>query len=189
MELVKKTTLITCIVGGLLVLASYVPIGVLHSRSEFDFWLGLPSNTRQWLYALMFLAAAGFCMVIYDYLNRDLPIDGLFARLDGYAFPIIIGIILLFSFLWSVFVILLSQQSNSTNLTSVESTLASKGIGIATSVSLIIVAVATILLIAGQSERSDSTPQALLGAVLLGVVTVLVDGVAWDSKLLYKLFN
>lgn len=187
MNPVKKTTLITCIVGGLLVLASYVPIAVLQSRSDFDFWLGFASSTRQWLYALMLVAATGFCLVIYDYMARDLPMDGLFAKLNGYLFPIIIGTILFFSFLWSVFVLLLSNQA-SNNLTSTEST-ASKGLGIATSVSLIVVAVATIFLIAGQAERSDSSPQGLIGGVLLGIVTVLVDGVAWNSKLLYKLFN
>tara|TARA_B100001093_G_scaffold437457_1_gene436373 strand:- start:7454 stop:7996 length:543 start_codon:yes stop_codon:yes gene_type:complete len=175
----QKETLIVCSVIGFAILISYVFVIQKHRNGSFDFWLGINEPTTRILYIFMLLAVIGFFMMVVDYCTKDtLPIDGLLSH--KYAFVSLVGVALICALLWSIFVIQLSQAQSSTM---------QKVWGGLTSTSLIGTAVASLLILAGQFERSDGSVIAIVGALLFCIVTVLVDGIAWNSKLIYKLVH
>ena len=173
MSTAQKSVLVLVGVLGPSILASYIPI-VLRQRSSannFDFWLGMPRPLLPLLYFLMLLAGGGFLAVITDYLQKQ-PVDGLFGKHPA-VFPAVVGTILVSSLLWSFFVLGLSTASSNSRrklfLILSSLTLAGTGIG-------------AVLLLAGTAERPDPPALVLGGALAFALVTVLVDGVAWNAR-------
>ena len=165
---------------GLFLLGSYVPLFRQHRQQQYDFWLGLPSAARPVLYLLMGFAAAGFVAMLWDYVSRPLPTTGLFGKHTS-IFPTLIAVLLLASALWSIFTLQVSKSKNNTK--------ALKGWAAGASVSLVVVALCSILFIAGQAERVDPSSAAVVGSLFFGLVTILVDAVLWNSRLLVQVFG
>lgn len=164
---------------GLFVLGSYVPLFRQHREQQYDFWLGLPSAARPVLYTLMFFAAAGFLAMVWDYVSRPLPTTGLFGKHKS-IFPVLIAVCLLASALWSIFTLQVSKSKTKSSL---------KGWAAGASTSLVVVALCSILFIAGQAERVDPSSAALIGSLFFGLTTILTDGVLWNSRLLLQTFG
>lgn len=156
-------------IGGACVLGSYVPI-VLNAKN-FDYWFGTPKNLQNVFYFFWAIAAVGF--LIY---TMSSVFDPAFSTVDKVGLlsywkplkPVLIALVLLGSVGWSVGVYAFSKNT----------TLGSK---IATSASLVIVALSTILLLAGEVERS--TPwYATAGLLSFAITPVLIDAIGWNSK-------
>ena len=173
---IQIVSLVLTIVLGILVLISYIPIGRRQIGGSFDYWLGLSMSLRPYLYVLMAIAAAGFIMMMVDYLTSPPPTDGLFAKHEA-VFPVIVSVCLTASALWSVFVLQYSQATQQAHR---------RGWAAATSTTLVVAALCSILLIAGQVEKSNTSISGFVGSILFGLVVVLVDGVGWNSRLLIQ---
>ena len=170
MDLVQKITLsITCVLG-LIVLLSYIPIAKEQLSGKYDYWLGLSQNIQYVLYPLMFLAAIGFVTFIVQYLINNNFTTGLFSY-NKFIVPILIGILLVASIGWSICVMYYVRRPSTILKTF-------------TSICLIVVAICSLLLLAGYTESQNPKWYVILGLIAFCVVTVLNDGIIWNSKML-----
>lgn len=173
LKFVNKNLLIIIIVLGVGVLASYVPI--IRTACD-DYWAGISKMSRDIvLFPLMISAAVGFLAWSWHYLRKR-PSDrrGLFGS-SKYSLEILVACLLVFSIMWSAFVYLsvMKRRSSSTYT-------------YLTSATLIVVAFCSVLLLMG-TVQDNAPASALAGILALSVVTVLVDGIAWNSNwLLHK---
>lgn len=175
----KKVTIgLTAVLGTVLIL-SYVPLIRMHTSGLFDFWLGMPKSAVTNFYIFMLVAAIGFGLVLFDYLLHPHKETGIFK--ETYVFPLLIGIILVFSIVWSVCVV---QYAKSSSLDSS----AGKGWAGISSASLVVVALCSLLVIAGNSEASQVN-YGLVGAVMFCITTVLVDSVGWNARFIRQVFE
>ena len=146
--------LITNLVLGSIVVASYVPI--LMDYKNFDYWVGIRNRTP--FYIMQILALISF-------LALSVGFDKTPSLNTSHNFAAFV-VFLLFSILWSVLVRLRYVK--------------------ASAVAVIGAALATIYLIV-ESFKNTNVPWYIpLSSVVLGAVTVLVDGVGWASRALRK---
>lgn len=168
----KATLAIACVLGAA-VLGSYVPIVKDQLSKRYDHWLGLPNDTRYMFYALQLLAAVGFVtFILYYCMKKDEPVHGLFSYNKAIV-PSLVGILLLAAVGWSVGSVLHSNRP------SVGSTALVSG-------SLVVTALCSLLLLAGQFEDQDPVWYVSLGLLLFCLVTVLGDGVGWNARFLMQ---
>lgn len=150
-------------VGGLLVLASYVWVGVKSTGGLLGnpWWLRFPRGLVIGILSLQALAVAGFLTVAARLVFFKPPTSTFLAK-PG-AMPAVFGVFLASAALWAV-----SMQL--------------KWPKWVVSASLVATAVATIALLAGVAEEESVDPYAFFGALSLAVITVLCDGVAWNAR-------
>ena len=158
--------------GGLAVLASYVLI--VKDYKNHDYWVGIPESSKRLFYVFWLLAAIGFVWYIVSQVvfpSQDKA--GLFSH-GSWIRPTIIGVILLCSLLWSIFVYMAFNKQWSK---------------VWTSLVLVIVGLFTLLLLAGEAE-AQAPWHRILGLMLFAMTTVLIDPVMWNSKfILYPTNN
>ena len=166
----QKWTLGLFVALGAVVLASYAFL-ILYSRSSKSgaqqYWFGIEPAIQRVYYAMMALAAAGFCAVTAWYCSlASLPQQGLLKR--EWVMPVLFGVILLASAGWS-FAVALAPKSRWL-----------------VALLLVLVAASSILLLAGVMEADQRKWWAVLGAVAFAATTVLNDGVGWLSNYLVQ---
>ena len=155
---------------GAAIIGSYVPIVRDTIAKKYDYWVGLPKYAQYFSYAIWILAAIGFITYIFGFLKQPPQASqGLFSH-GTWIRPFIISIALLFSIGWSL-----------TSWTHFHLQTSKAWI----SISLILVAIASILLLAGEVE-ADTPSYQVLGLFFFAVNTVLIDGVMWNAKLWMK---
>ncbi len=161
----KQLTLLSVAsVGGMAVLASYVLI--LKDYKHHDYWVGIPESSKRLFYVFWFLAAIGFVWYIVSQVafpSQDKT--GLFSY-GNWIRPTILGIILVCSLLWSIFVWMAFNKKWSKMWTCVV---------------LVVVGLLTILLLAGEAE-AQAPWHRILGLMLFAMTTVLIDPVMWNAK-------
>ena len=175
----QKWTLGVFFVLGAVVIASYalliVPsvkqgFGVsqsLGTNNASKYWFGIEPSIQVVYYVMMALAAVGFCAVTHWYCTlRSLPKRGLFKH--EWVMPVVFGVILAASAGWSFAVTLAPNQKW------------------LVAMFLILVALCSILLVAGVMESEQRRWWAVLGAVAFAATTVLNDGVGWLANYLVK---
>lgn len=168
----KATLAVTCVLGAA-VLGSYVPIAKDQVTKRFDHWLGIPNGTRYMFYALQLLAAVGFVTFILHYCTNTTEYQqGLFSYGKAVV-PSLVGVLLLSSIGWSIGTV--QHMRNP-----------SKATAALVSGSLIVTALCSLLLLAGQLETQDPAWYASLGLLLFCLVTVLGDGVGWNARFLLQ---
>ena len=170
LKFINKKLLIILVLLGLLVLISYIPI--LKTYCD-DYWAGIAKLTRNVVITpLMISAAVGFLAWSWYYLRKQhSTMRGLFSK--KYLLESMVAILLLFSALWSLFVYL-SVIKSPTKLNIYM-----------TSLCLFVVALSSIFLVVGTLQDGASTG-AFAGVLALSVVTLLVDGVAWNFNWLNR---
>ncbi len=152
------------VVLGTLVLASYGLL-VAPIQRGVDLWYGIPPSVQYVYYGFMGAAAVGLCTLVGWYcFTPTLPTRGVFSK--PWAMPIVLAVALLASAAWSAAVASPHQQPW------------------LVSASLIAVAIAAILLLAGAVEADTRTWFSVLGALAFAACTVLSDGVAWNANYL-----
>jgi len=167
-------TLAIASILGAGVLGSYVPVVKDQLSKTYDHWLQIPNDTRYMFYALQLLAAIGFITWTIHYCTRPEPYkSGLFSYSRAFV-PILITVLLLSAIGWSIGTVLHARRPN-------------KGTAALTSGSLIVTALCSLLLLAGQLESETPVWYAILGLLLFCLVTVLGDGVGWNSRFLLGL--
>lgn len=125
-----------------------------------SFWLGLSRSTIMLFIGLQIVAALGFLIGIYHYLTHT-PTAGIFATYPV-ALPVVIALFFIASSLWAPATYYRSH-----------------GLVVG---SLALTAICSILLLAGVAEDTDPPATALGGWLGLCLVTVLCDGVVWNSR-------
>lgn len=172
--------------GGAAVLGSYVaavgnvgnhftPVpGEATSKSYLDspFWLGVPTSTTRAVTGAQILAAGGFLALVssrlFDGSVRS-PTTGLLRWLP--SFTLVVALLIAASTAWPY---LARRALHSPSASSVAACV----------VSLVLAALAVILLVADTFESDTAPWYATLGALLLGLVVVLADGVGWSARLI-----
>lgn len=164
----SKALLSVSCVGGLAVLASYCFIA--NDYKNHDYWVGIPQSSKQLFYIFWVLAAMGFVWYIVSQIifpTQDKA--GLFSH-GIWIRPFLVGIILLCSLLWSVFVYMYYNK---------------KWSKVWTSLVIILVGIFTLLLLAGEAE-TNAPWYRILGLMLFAMTTVLIDPVMWNAKFILK---
>lgn len=164
-----KTLLPITLVGGLATLASYALVA--QDYAKHDYWVGISRPVQYLFYGCWVLAALGFIWYILSHLIWP-PNDmqGIFSY-GSWIRPLILGLILACSALWSVFIWLYFNKH------------ASK---VWASSAVIVTGVSVILLLAGEAEAGAPWHR-ILGLLLFAVVTVIADPIMWNAKfILYK---
>jgi hypothetical protein len=158
-------------VGGACVLGSYVPIAL--NAKKFDYWFGASKNLTRALYVFWAAAAAGFLLYTLSIVfgSYSAPAKGLFSYWP-WTRVVLIALLLAGSIGWSACVYGYSKSGTTINAALTSSCLA-------------IVAVATVLLLAGEFER-DAPVHTLVGLLLFATTPVLVDAVGWNSNFLLQ---
>ena len=161
---------ISSAVVALGVVASYVFIFI--DSKKHDYWISLSSATQYALYPLWVAAAIGFLVyTISTLIKPSSATKGIFS--NEYVPYILILTFLVLSLLWSASVLVHFKFGLSS-------------MGWVASASLVGVAVCTMLMIAGEAE-SNGAWYKLISLLFLGMVTVLVDAVAWNSRFIQSL--
>ncbi len=151
-------------VGGLAVLASYSLIYLDYTKH--DYWVGITQSSQHMFYAFWVLAALGFIWYIVSHVALPTPDHaGLFSY-GTWIRPLIVGIVLLGSCLWSVFVWCTFNKQWSKVWAS----------GI-----LVVVGLCTLLLLAGEAE-AQAPWYRIAGLMLFAMTTVLIDPVMWNAQ-------
>lgn len=161
--------LVVSVVGGGVLgwaywrLARAAPAGSTYLTSPL--WLGWPRGAVIALVVLQALAAAGFLAAVLTWIFGAPPDGGVMAR--PAALPVTLAVFLLGSIAWAVLVARPAPGA---------------GVTAGVSLALVATAAATVALIAGAAEEKRPRWWVLLGLLLLGAVTVLADGVAWNAR-------
>lgn len=163
--------LVITIVLGLGVLASYIPMIMdIRKNNNSKLYWGLDKQQRIPYYIFMILAVFGFLTFIVYYLDKNnKPKSGILSK--GYSLEILIGLVLVFSILWSVFVYYSVKNGKNS-------------FRILTVLTLAVVAISSLLLLAGTTMDKDSPPYVIAGILLFCLVTVLGDAVGWNARFL-----
>jgi hypothetical protein len=167
MEPANVALLSLAVLLGIGVLASYYLIYNDYAQNKgHDYWVGIPPECQYMFYAFWILAALGFIWYILNQVIYPTDDDaGLFSH-GEWIRPTIVAIILICSILWSVCV-----WGNF-----------HKGYSKAwTSLTLIVVAIGTILLLAGEAE-ANAPWHRILALLFFAVNVVLIDAVMWNAK-------
>ena len=157
---------------GPAVLVSYAQLRDGGSYLSSKYWLGLPRGLVTATVVAQCAAAVGFIAFLVTMTRRP-PGRGVLRR---WGLPVTVTVFLFASLLWATCV---SQALKHR----------SRVLGVATSVCLVVAAVATIVMLAGVFE-SDMTGAdavvALVGITLLCTVVVLLDGVGWNARWIHR---
>lgn len=160
------------IVAALLVVGSYGLVVV--DTKNHNYWLNFSRSTQIALYPLWVLAAVSFLVYFVSLYLHPSPSDkGVFSWTPHMA-QILVLVFLLASALWSFATYGYFNYANS--------------LGWVSSMSLLIVAACIVLLLAGEAE-ADGKWYKIICLLMLGLVTVLVDAVAWNSRLIRLLLH
>lgn len=156
--------LIIVLVLGLGVLASYIPI--VKDYKNHDYWVGISNSCKTMFYVFWAVAALGFVWYIVSQLIwQTKDTDGLFSY-RSWIRPLILSIILIASIMWSLCIYMYFNKKWAKGWT----------VG-----SLIVVAIGTILLLAGEAE-TNAPWHRILGLMCFAMTVVLIDPIMWNSK-------
>jgi hypothetical protein len=153
---------IACIFG-ILILGSYALI--LKDYKNHDYWVGIPSSSKSMFYVFWVIAAIGFIWYILSYQLFDSKQEGLFSY-KPWIRPLILSIVLFASLMWSICIYMYFNKRWSK---------------VWTVLTLIIVAIGTILLLAGEAE-SNAPWHRILGLMGFAMTTVLIDPIMWNAR-------
>jgi len=160
--------LIILIFLGLLVLITYYFYLIKDSNTgyiEHPFWFGIPPNIVKMLFIFQIFAVIGFLTTIISWIQNP-PKQGI---MYGNNLFYVLGLFLISAIIWPIatyykidWIVILS---------------------------LIITAVASILLLAGtiEEKKEDLRWYKVLGMLSLCMVTVLADGVLWNANYIKKI--
>ena len=167
--------LVITVVLGLAVLASYIPMIMdIRKNNNSKLYWGLDKQQRIPYYVFMILAVFGFLTFIMYYIDlENKPTSGILSK--GYTLEILVSLVLIFSILWSVFVYLSVKNGN-------------KIYKILCASTLVVVAISSVLLLAGTTSDKDSPPYVIAGIILFCLVTVLADSVGWNARFLSEYY-
>jgi hypothetical protein len=166
----QKWLLVINVVGGILVLGSYV-IGIrAHEAAGDKLWGGTPASIRPWYALSMLLAAAGYLAVLFHLLFRADPAS---VSLPGgfWSFMVIFALILLPSSLWMSLTFSYAAHPSPLTWWAVRTVLFLAAIG-----SLALVAA---LLLIRPVTPTTSWILALIGASAFAFHLTMLDGVLW----------
>jgi hypothetical protein len=178
MDASQLALLVTSLVLGSLVILSYVYL--LKTTRLDQLWAGISLQNQYVYYVFMILAALGFiafvCWYCFDRSDKSSKskksnsdqLAGLFA--SKLVVPVLVGILLASSALWSLFLSLASNRANQPVWR------------VMTSVTLVVTAICSILLVAGTVECRVAKWYALAGILCFGLTTVLADAVGWQAS-------
>lgn len=174
------TLFLTTLIGGILVILSYF---IFLPKNKFpkggylksEYWVGIPKNMIYVLFMFQLLAVLGFFMFMVPWIFKNKPKQGLFSY-NKYILPITVGIFMLFSILWSIGITYTIRDNTSF-------------FKFLTVFSLIIVSICSILFIAGAAEDKKGEWFVLLGTILLGITTIISDGVIWNANFIKNYIN
>lgn len=160
----QKATLAVAILGGLGVIGSYVYLAKTQKTSYIHspLWLNMGRQVVIPLTILQILAAMGLLAAIGTWIFGNAPDGGIMAL--PAALPITLGVFLAASIAWAVLI----AQGGPPKA--------------AVSFSLVMAAIASILLLAGAAEEAKPRWWIVLGLVIFCSVTVLADGVVWNAR-------
>ncbi len=148
------------------ILASYIPIYKDQKSGQYDYWLHIPTTTQYLFYAFWLLAALGFIWYILSLLIWPLASgQGLFSY-GQWIRPLLLGVLLLSSLGWSLGTWMHFHKD------------ASKGWA---SACLLLTAVCTILLLAGEAEAGAPWHR-ILALMGFACTVVLIDPIMWNAK-------
>jgi hypothetical protein len=157
--------LTSVLVLGPAVLTSYIPIFKDQTQKKYDYWLGAPKSTQIMFYIFWVIAAIGFMWYIISLFVFPITSNhGLF-NYGVWIRPTLIGLLLLTSLGWSAFTWLHFHHNYSK---------------VWTSICLILTAICTILILAGEVE-SKAPWHRILGLMGLATTVVLIDSVMWNA--------
>ena len=153
---------------GLLVLVTYyICFTRLQEPSPYashPMWFGMPKAYIYFCIVLQIAAAIGFIFLFID-LVRNPSTKGILSYIDGYAPTMILATFLISSIVWPI-VTTYKHKTGSV-------------------LSLVIAAMASLLLLAGVTE--DRKPlSVVIATVIFCIVTVLQDGVMWNANYLLQ---
>jgi hypothetical protein len=158
--------ILTCILGAG-VLGSYVPIVQDIRNQKQDYWFGISKPIQYFAYSVWILAAIGFLTYTFGFTTHAPKQEkGLFAYGQNWIRPLLIGIALVFSIGWSI----TTWAHVHFNISKVWSSLC-----------LIITALASILLLAGEVE-TDTPFFQIMGLLIFTFNTTLIDAVMWNAN-------
>lgn len=150
---------------GIIVLTVYYFYILKDSQSGYfthPFWFDLPQEVIQMLLVFQLLAVIGFIVAIGSWIMSP-PQKGIMA---GNMLFLTVAVFLLSAALWPI--------------------VTYHKYPILVVVSLIITAIASILLLAGSIEEENVKLYRVLGLLCLCIVTVLADGVVWNANYILK---
>lgn len=163
--------LLVTIMGGLLVLLSYwLSLSVGVSYTEHPLWLGQSGERIQLFIGLQLLAVLGFLLFTVSWIQTP-PQTGIMSY--NWILVMTMLIFMLGSSVWG------PSAMYTLRTGSKWSALITVGV-------LIIVAVSSILFIAGAVEDVTGKWHVIFGTLLLAMTTVLCDGVAWNAVFLQR---
>lgn len=158
------------IILGILIIFSYIYVFSKIKSSNWlnhPLWLGISKNKVRLNTILIFLAAFSGLRIAYWGYEKKIN-NGLLTYNKGNMFHYIVITFLLGSLLWPW---MLHFRNNKNKI-----------FDWFVCISLWIVAISTILLIAGVYENNNTPDDVFFSVLILGVVCVLMDGVGWTSR-------
>lgn len=163
---------LTFVILGLCVLLSYIPLVKDVMKNGGDRYWYMAPRQRILYYIMIPLSALGMIFFIYHYSTSKAS-TGLLRK--KYVVEILTALFLIASAAWSLTLV----AYNSSQSGNASQKLALK---IACSTSLVIAAIATILMLAGCYEDDTSPPLIRVSVLVLCVTTVLNDAIGWNSR-------
>lgn len=172
----KKSTLIS-LFFGLVVIYSYYDVFSYEKQHyiESRFWLGLKPDSVKIIIPFQILAMIGFITFIYYCLKEETqPKKGILTYLNGNFLALLLFIFFISSTFWTY-----------TTKFYLDKNIFSFRNAIFPSLTLIVSAICAILMTAGAFE-ANMKKEAIISVLLFSFVVVLIDGVGWNSKLLFN---
>jgi hypothetical protein len=166
MNQVQTLSLIILAIGVLL--SYYIVFGRLYDSSGYSyynhpFWFGLKESFVKIIVFFQVLALIGF-VVSNTYWYNEPPVGGIMSYNNMLFYTL--AAFFICSIIWP-FAVYYKQRFISV-------------------ISLVIVAIASILLLAGSIEESNNRLYVILGFFFLCIITVLGDAVVWNSNYISK---
>ena len=175
--MINKKNTIFSLFFGLLVLYSYYDVFSSETQNYINsrFWLGLDSESVKFIIPLQILAMIGFIIFIYYCLSdKTEPKKGLLTYFNGNLLAILLFIFFISSTFWSY-----------TTKNYLNNGIFNLSKAIVPSLTLIISAICVILITAGAFE-ANMNREAIISVLFFSLVVVLIDGVGWNSRLLFN---
>jgi hypothetical protein len=157
--------ILCCVLAFLIFSSYYVVFNILWKGSYLTHpaWMGLKLSTTRMIFCLQMLAFIGF-IIFYRWLSSDSPKKGILSRKIR---PFLYSFLVL-SILWAPLTYLSIKNWEGKYV-------------IATVLTLVGVATATMVLLAGCFEDPDCPWYVTLGMILLGTVCIICDGIGWNA--------
>jgi len=159
------------IVGALVLVSYYVVFGHLYrsrgtSYATHDFWFGIDETFVKILIAFQIAAVVGFLVAITMWFVQP-PEGGIMGR------PSILFLTLLVFLLASICWPFATYYKSPVLVVG----------------SLLLAAIASILLLAGSVQEDKTRVPVMLGLLFFSIVTVLADGVLWNANYIYRIIH